>query len=542
MREKIAPFGDKGNHPGGAGRKGGRGKGRRPSQLLALFQAVTLLALLAVTAYGMLNGGLYAEDLWLPAAAGVLALLLVTLFVRGFYQNVPRAGWVMVALLAALVGVKILSVVWTISEAETVREILRSSMYLAAFLMALAALASGRQIGPLVDVVILMVTAVAGYGLLQKINPVEYPITSLDRVRIDSTVGYGNTLAIILGMGVVMVLARMTAVRNAPLRGLYAALMLAFLVALYFTFSRGGIGSLGVGLVCLFVLTRHRLQMLANLLLVCAPGAWLLWRMQNLEGPMRADVSEQQKIAEGALFRDDLILALAAVFVLQTGYAFLVQRYKLMPVGRRVLGALVLFGAVFVTGAGTFAVVNGYGGIGQAYETLVSNPNQTENVAQRFTSLSLGYREDYWRVGWEAWKEHPLTGTGAGTFQYVWLENRPGTEKVLQVHNLYLEQGTETGVFAFLALVGFVVALVGYSARATWRSQGSERRLLLAGLVSALVVYLVSSFLEWHWYIPASTLLFFLLAAITAKFASREDWGASGPETQSAEHHPVGHR
>ena len=33
------------------------------------------------------------------------------------------------------------------------------------------------------DVAILMVAAVAGYGLLQKINPVEYPIDSLDGVR-----------------------------------------------------------------------------------------------------------------------------------------------------------------------------------------------------------------------------------------------------------------------------------------------------------------------------------------------------------------------
>ncbi|MDQ3794623.1 MAG: O-antigen ligase family protein [Actinomycetota bacterium] len=542
MREKIELFGDTGNHLWGAGRKEGRNKGRRPSQLLAPFKAVALLALLAATAYGMLHGGLYAEDLWLPVAAGVLALLLVTLFVRGFYRDVPQAGWVMFALLAALVGVKVLSVAWTISEAETIREILRSSMYLAAFLIALAALASARQVGPLVDLAILMVTAVAGYGLLQRINPVEYPITSLGGVRIDSTLGYGNTFAIMLGMGVVMVLARMTAGRNAALRGLYATLALGFLVALYLTFSRGGIGSLGVGLVSLLALTRHRLQMLANLLLLCAPGAWLLWRIQDLDGLTRVGASEEQKLADGAAFSTDLIWALMAAFVLQAGYAFLVNRYELMPAGRRVLGACVLFGAVLVTGAGTFAAVNGHGGIGQAYETLVSNPNRTENVAQRLASLGLGYREDYWRVGWEAWKEHPLTGTGAGTFQYVWLENRPGTKKVLQVHNLYLEQGTETGVFAFLALVGFVVTLVGYSARATWRSQGGERQLLLAGLVSALVVYLVSSFFEWHWYIPASTLFFFLLAAITAKFACRDDWDVSGPETRSAEDHPAGRR
>jgi hypothetical protein len=535
VSERLRSFGGAGGRAPGVGRKENGEKGYRPGRLLAVFKAVVLLALAATAAYGMLNEGLYADDLWLPVADGLLVLLLVTLFVRGYYQDVPQAAWVMVALLAVLVGVKGLSITWTISQTETVNEVLRSSMYLAVFLTALPALTSGRQVGALVDIAVLIVTALAGYGFLQKIDPAEYPVTSFDGVRIGSTLGYGNSVAVVVGMGVALALARTTATRNVFLRGLYAALTLAFLIVLYLTFSRGGIGSLGVGLVFLFVLTGNRLQMLANVLLVSVPGAWLLWRMQSLDGILRTDVTEQQRIVDGAVFRTDLIVALAAAFLLQAGYAVLVNRYELMPSGRRVLGTLVIVGAILVAGAGAFAVVQGYGGMGQAYETLVSNPNQTKNVSQRLASLSLGYREDYWKVGWEAWKDHPLTGTGAGTFQYIWLENRPGNEGVKQVHNLYLEQGTETGVFAFLALVGFAVALVGYSLRATWRSsEGSERRLLLAGLVSALVVYLVSSFLEWHWYIPGSTLLFFLLAAITVKFASREDWGASETNVRSS--------
>ncbi len=521
----------------GAGWKENRGKGHRPGRLLAVFKAVVLLVLVATAAYAMLEQGLYLDELWLPVAAGLLALVLVTLFVRGYYQDVPPAAWVMVAFLVALVGVKGLSMAWTTSQTETVDEVLRSSMYVAVFLAALAALTSERQVGPLMDVSVLMIAAVAGYGILQKTDPAQYPATAIDIVRIDSTVGYSNSVAVLVGMAVALALARTTTIRSVPLRGLYAALTLALLVALYLTFSRGGVGSLGIGLVCLFVLTGNRLQMLTNLLLLCVPGAWLLWRMQSLEGLIQARISEQQRIADGAAFSTDLILALAVAFVLQAGYAFLVNRYELTPRGRRVIGRLVLFGVVLAVGGGAVAVVNGQGGIGQVYGTLASNPNHPENATQRFASLSMGYREAYWKVGWEAWKEHPLTGTGAGTFQYTWLENRPDTESVKQVHNLYLEQATETGVFALLALVGFVVALVALSARATLRSQG-ERRLLLAGLVSAVVIYLVSSFIEWHWYIPGSTLIFFFLAAITAKFAARDDWAASEAVPAPAEGAP----
>jgi hypothetical protein len=537
----VQPPGDASERFSGTEQKEDRDKHRRPGRLLAVFKGLVMLALLAATAYGMLDAGLYRDELWLPVAAGVLALLFVTLFVRGFYWDLPSVGILLVGLLAALVAVKGLSMVWTISETETIKETLRSSMYLAAFLMALAALTSGRQVGSLIDASVFMVAAVAGYGLLQKISPIEYPVRSLDGVRMDSTLQYSNTTAVILGMGVVLALARMGTLRSFALRGLYAAITLSFFIALYLTVSRGGIGSLGIGLIVLFVFGSGRLQMLADLLLLSLPGAWLWWQMQSLPGLLGTGVSRQQKIADGTLFRNDLIVALIVAFVLQAAYALLMNRYELSPVLRRRLGILVVAGGVLAVVSGAFVVVGGYGGPGQAYSTLLGDAKETGNAGQRLASLDISSRGDYWRVAWEAWKGRPLTGTGAGTFQYTWLENRPGFKGVKQVHNVYLEQGTETGLFAFLALLGFVVVLVGYTGRAAWRSgpQG-ERRLLLAGLGSALMVYLVSSAFEWHWYLPASTLFFFILAAVAVKFASREDWGAAeAPTADSGAERPT---
>ncbi|MDQ2672884.1 MAG: O-antigen ligase family protein [Actinomycetota bacterium] len=535
MRE-VQPPGNASERFSGMEHKGERDKHRRPGQLLTVFKGLVMLVLLAATAYGMLDTGLYRDVLWLPVAAGVLALLFVTLFVRGFYWDLPAVGILLVGLLAALVAVKGLSMVWTISETETIKETLRSSMYLAAFLMALAALTSGRQVGSLVDASVFMVAAVAGYGLLQKISPIEYPVRSLDGVRMDSTLGYANTTAVILGMGVVLALARMSTLRSFVLRGLYAAVTLSLFIALYLTVSRGGIGSLGIGLIILFVITSGRLRMFADLLLLSLPGAWLWWQMQSLPGLLGTGVSRQQKIADGTLFRNDLILALVVAFVLQAAYTIVMNRYEPSPVLRRRLGILVVAGAVLAVTLGAFVVVERYGGPGQAYSTFLGSANETANAGQRLASLDISSRGDYWRVAWAAWKERPLTGTGAGTFQYTWLEDRPGLKGVKQVHNVYLEQGTETGLFAFVALLGFVAVLVGYTGRAVWRSgpQG-DRRLLLAGLGSALVVYLVSSAFEWHWYIPASTLFFFILAAVAVKFASREDWGAAEAPSADSE-------
>src|SRR5215211_604481 len=302
-------------------------KRRRPGRLLAVFKGLVMLALLALTAYGMLRDGLYMDELWLPVAAGVLALLFATLFARGFYADLPPAATLALAFLAALVAVKGLSMVWTISETETIKETLRSSMYLAIFIMALGALTSWRQVGPLMDFSVLVVASVAGYGLLQKISPLDYPVRSIDGVRMDSTLGYSNTTAVIIGMGAVLVLSRMTALRNFALRGIYAALLLSFVVALYLTVSRGGLGSLGIGMILLFVLGSARLQMLANLLLVALPGAWLWWRMQSLPGLLETGIRPQDKLADGTAFRNELILALLVAFALQAGYTLLANRY-----------------------------------------------------------------------------------------------------------------------------------------------------------------------------------------------------------------------
>lgn len=504
------------------GRK--RAKTRRTGRRLAIFKALVLVALTAATAYGTLNSGLYRDELWLPVAAGIFGLLLVTLFVRGYYRDVPRVGWVLVSLLAALVGIKGLSLVWTISDNLTVLELLRSSMYLATFILVLAALSSSRQVSPLVDAAVLISAAVGGYGVMQKINPVGYPATTPDSTRIGSTLEYANTTAMVVGLGIVLGLARMNEMKSSLGRGVYAALVLLFGLTLYLTLSRGGIISLGAGVITMFVLGGNRLQNFVNLALVSAPMAWLVYQVQDLEALFLQNATESQQLVDGAALRTDLLISMAAAFLLQAIYAIFAERYELVPDVRKVLGAVVLVGVLALGGVGGYLASDQLLA-GSFSDAVTGRMEQDESANERLTSLSSNSRSQYWQVAWQEWKQHPFLGTGAGTFQLTWLEDRPGFGGVKQVHNVYLEQGTETGVFAFLALTGFAALIVAYTARATWRSEPlGNRRILLSGLTSALVLYLFSSALEWHWYITASTLIFFILAAVAVKLAAREDW------------------
>ncbi|MGB3681049.1 MAG: O-antigen ligase family protein [Rubrobacteraceae bacterium] len=503
-------------------------KNRRTGRALAAVKAFVLLALVAVTAYGVLRRGLYLDDLWLPFSVGIFFLLFITLFARGYYQNLSGWVWLLVSLLAALVLVKGLSMTWTASETLTIRELLRSAMYLSVFVLALGSLSSGRQVSPLVDAAVLISTAVAGYGIMQKINPLQYTSTTPDAARIGSTIGYANTVAMIAGMGMVLVLARMAEMRSPLGRGVYAVLLLLLGTALYFTFSRGGLISIGVGIVVLFVLGGNRLQTFVSLTLAAIPLGWLLYRIQDLEALFATEqASDAQLLADGSVFRTELLLAAAGAFLLQVVYALLARRYELVPEARRLLGAAALVSVLLVGGAGVY--VAGEQLLADNFsESVTGRMQQPDNANERLTSVSSNSRSQYWQVAWDSWKENPLLGTGAGTFQIAWLEDRPGFGNVKQVHNLYLEQGTETGVLAFLAVAGFTGLLLVYTALAAWRSAPlGNRRVLLSGLVAALSVYLFSSILEWHWYIPASTLLFFILAGVAVKFAAHAQWTSS---------------
>lgn len=493
---------------------------RRSERMLSVFKGIVLLLLLGLTAYGMLRRGLYPVGLWTPVAAAVMGIFILTLFFRDYYSGVSRVGWVLVGLLGALVAIKGLSLIWTISRVETLEELVRSSMYLAVFVMVLGAVSSLRRASAVTDGAILISVVVAGYGLLQKISPVDYPVTSLSGVRIDSTIQYPNTAALIAAMGALLAVGRMTGVRNPPARAIYAVMVLILLAALYFTFSRGGLLAMGVGLVALFVLISNRLQMFANLLLVGGPLGWLYFRIQQLPDLTRQGLEPAQRIEAGLAFREDLLIALVAAFLLQLLYGVAVRRYELTPQFHRALGAASLAVVVVATGVVGYALVGEQVREQGVYGAFTGQLEGETDVTGRLDALSVGNREHYWPVAWQEWKQHPFTGTGAGTFLYTWLEDRPIDTGVRQVHNLYLEQGTETGVFAFAAIVGFALLLAGYVARGTWRASGEERALLSA-LGAAAIAYLFSSIFEWHWYIPASTLLFFVVAGVAVRLAHK---------------------
>ena len=117
-------------------------------------------------------------------------------------------------------------------------------------------------------------------------------------------------------------------------------------------------------------------------------------------------------------------------------------------------------------------------------------------------------RIDLWRAAWRGFREHALTGLGAGNFRAQsadLLQTTPGVDNVLGnpslsdkfVHNMYLGNLTELGIVGFGLFMAVLVLTVWYLLRAAKRARAlGDPRLerFSAALIVTLVGYGIAGF------------------------------------------------
>jgi O-antigen ligase len=315
-----------------------------------------------------------------------------------------------------------------------------------------------------------------------------------------------------------------------PLRALYSATGTVFLVALYFSFSRGAVLALAAGAVVLLMLSKHRFEALGNAAVSGLPALWVISQARELSGLVSRPVSLQAVKSDGLALVEPLLKGLLLAFTAQLLFFLLVLAVKkFVPEGVRrgvgLVATVITAGAVVVVLGYAAATFQKAGGLEALRDRITADSSELEAGAvkedqtQRLTSVSAATRIALWKIAWENFREHPLTGTGGDTYQVIFEQNRPDNypQSVLHPHSVWLSLLSDTGIFAFLAFAAFSVGclcLAFYNAFSTTRTTRS--RALLAGSTAALTAYLASSTIDWNWYIPASTLPFFALAAVAA--------------------------
>jgi O-antigen ligase len=144
-------------------------------------------------------------------------------------------------------------------------------------------------------------------------------------------------------------------------------------------------------------------------------------------------------------------------------------------------------------------------------------------ILSRFASLQTLEVHEHKRASmrhgaWRIFLDHPLLGSGLGTFETVYpsYESLYDGKIVDHAHNDYLEALAETGVLGGLCCAWFIAVLLLaglHSLQAPSISFASALR--LAGL-TACCGLLVHSLVDFNLHIPANATLFFFMALLAS--------------------------
>jgi O-antigen ligase len=140
---------------------------------------------------------------------------------------------------------------------------------------------------------------------------------------------------------------------------------------------------------------------------------------------------------------------------------------------------------------------------------LLENGDGSERAAatpSRYVSVS-SLRYEYWRVGVDAFVDHPIAGVGAGGFRIEWRTHRRVDAAANNAHSLELEMLAELGLPGLLFLGLFLGGVAVAAQRAV-----SRRAPLSAGGSAVCIAWLLHASIDWDWQMPAVTLPVVVLA------------------------------
>lgn len=125
-------------------------------------------------------------------------------------------------------------------------------------------------------------------------------------------------------------------------------------------------------------------------------------------------------------------------------------------------------------------------------------------------STSVVARFDYWRAALLIARDHPMLGSGPGTFGIGYAKVKsPQSEMSRLTHNDYLEQLSDSGIIGFLLFLSFITI----SVVVLYRYSNEKFRFVVLAVLGVLFHEVV----EFHLYIPAvAWLTFFLLGWLLA--------------------------
>lgn len=415
-----------------------------------------------------------------------------------------------------ILAVSVLSAIssfWSGSTELSVVEADRVLVYLGFFLTAFLIAQTDERRQRFAEGLAISLALVALLGLTSRLLPHVLVVgDSFDTTsRLAYPLGYWNANGAAFGIGAALLLWMGRQAAWATLRWLSVALLPALLLALYFTYSRGGLLALAIAVGCTIALSRDRLWLLATLA-IGALGALPAVLYVQAHGSIADSIDNQAAVDQGVAALAILLAGIALALALFAALRWTERREgrltgRALELSRNPIALRWIAGLVAVVAIGAAIAVGG-----RAWHQFSSSDVQFPNdPARHFSQFNGAGRHDFYRVALDAFEEKPVLGTGAGTYQFSWERHRSIDQPVHDAHSLYLEALSELGLVGgllVLALVGTVL-WIGFSA---WRAAPHPQRERYAVLFAATLAFAVCAGLDWFWEIAGLGAVFFLAA------------------------------
>ena len=476
--------------------------------------AALLAPVVLILGLALAGGGYELADRHIAGLAVWLLVVSLILLGVGSRAALARPFFWAAGLILAVSVLSAISSFWSgsveLSVIEADRVLVYLGFFVAAFLIAQTDQRRQRFAEGLAVSLALVALLALASRLLPHLLAVDASFTTT--ARLAYPLGYWNADGAAFGIGAALLLWLSRRSDFALLRQASAAVLPALLLALYFTYSRGGLLTLAIAAGCTLALSRDRLWLLATLAigaLGALPAVLYAQGHGSLADALGDGAAADQGLAALAILVGGTALAVALFAALRwserrggpmTGRALALSRN---PTALRWIAGVA---AVLAIGA---AIAVG----GRAWRQFSSSDVQfPENPATHFSELSGAGRHDFYRVALDALDEKPIFGSGAGTYQFAWERHRSIPQPVHDAHSLYLEAFAELGVVGGLLVLALVATLL-WTGFAAWRAAPHPQRERYAALLAATLAFAVVAGLDWFWEIAGLGAVFFLAAA-----------------------------
>jgi len=482
----------------------------RLEQSAALLAPVVLIFGLALA-----GGGFELADRHIAGLAAWLLVVALILLGAGSRAALARPFYWATGLILAVSVLSAISSFWSGSVELSFIEADRVLAYLGFFLVAFLIAQTDERRQRFAEGLAISLALVALLGLASRLLPQAIVVAeSFDTTsRLAYPLGYWNANGAAFGIGAGLLLWTSRRSSFAALRLLSVAALPALLLALYFTYSRGGLLTLLIAVGATIALSRDRLWLLATLAIGALAALPALLYVQA-HGSIADSIDNQAAVDQGVTTLLILLAGIAVALALFAGLRRLERREgrltgRALELSRNPAALRWAAGALAVVAIGAAIAVGG-----RAWDQFTTSDVQfPENPASHFSEFGGAGRHDFYRVALDAFEEKPLLGTGAGTYQFSWERHRSIPEPVHDAHSLYLEAFAELGLVGGLLVLALVATLlwIGFAA---WRAAPQPRRERYGALFAAALAFAVVAGFDWFWEIAGLGAVFFLASAV----------------------------